>query len=878
VENIVLVHGGFMDRSGLGGVYKALKKDGYRPIRSVKSATESILSTSPYGWLTTDKILSMYALAQDLRYTLRAFFRAPGFTAASLLSLAIGIGANTAIFSVANALFLRPLPYRDSDRLVILWNRSPGLAIAQDWFSTAQYFDIRNAHHGFEQLAIAIGGKYALTRDGEPERIGVARASSSLLPLLGGRALLGRLPSPDDDTVGQSPVAILTYDFWQRRYGGDRRMVGKTLILDGISYPVVGILRQGFTLPHQILPILTGPDQVDIVLSLPMPAGAAQVRTREDYTILGRLRRSITLAHAQAEMDTLTARLRHDYPDIYPPNGGLTFSIVPLLNQVVGDTRQPLFVLLAAVGFVLLIACANVTNLLLCRAVARHKEIAVRAALGAARSRIIRQLLTESLLLGAGGGALGVLFAWWDVHWIQGLGARSVPRLHEISIDLRVLLFTLALSLGASVIFGLAPALRVSSPALSSALGGSSRGSSGGSLWGPGNRLRRLLVVAELAISVVLLVGAGLLIRSLSRLNHVPPGFNPSGVLTFDLAMAGRKYNNGDAVLGAYRQLWERFERLPGVTAAGGITSLPFTDQFAWTPITIEGRIPPPGEKFLNADARIVSGRYFEAMRIPLVAGRFFNQQDTADKPRATIIDERMAREYWPGQSAVGKRIQMVQLRGDPWLTIVGVVGRVKQDSLDADPRIAFYRPQTQAPSRAMTVVLSTGADPLALAYAANREIQELDADLPIYAVRSMQQLVAQSLAPQHFLESLLTLFAVLALVLAALGTYGVMSYQVSQGTRELGIRIALGAPRQAILSMVLARGMTLTVCGVAVGMASAVALTRLMRGMLFGVNALDAVSFASTALLMALVGALASYIPARRAAHSDPLTSLRSE
>jgi predicted permease len=385
-------------------------------------------------------------------------------------------------------------------------------------------------------------------------------------------------------------------------------------------------------------------------------------------------------------------------------------------------------------------------------------------------------------------------------------------------------------------------------------------------------------VVAELALSVVLLIGAGLLIRSFIRLNQVSPGFNPSGVLTFDLAMAGRGYNNGDAVLRAYRQLWERLERLPGVTAAGGITSLPFTDQFAWTPITIEGRVPPPGEKFLNADARIVGARYFEAMQIPLVAGRFFNQEDAVGKTRVTIIDERMAREYWPGESAVGKRIQVVQLSGDPWLTIVGVVGRVKQDSLDADPRIAFYRPQTQAPSRAMTVVLRGGGDPIGLSGATRRQIQELDPDLPMYAVRSMGQLVAQSLEPRRLLERLLTLFAGLALALAALGIYGVTAYQVSQGTRELAIRIALGATRQAIVRMVLGRGMTLAVCGVSIGMAAAVALTRLIRGMLFGVGALDALSFSSTALLLIVVAGLASYIPARRAARADPLTSLRSE
>jgi len=820
----------------------------------------------------------MDSLVQDLRYACRSFLRSPGFTAATLLSLAIGIGANTAIFSVANALLLRPLPYSNPDRLVVLWNRSPGLDITQDWFSTAQYFDIRNQHSGFEQLAIAIGGNYTLTNDGEPERVGVARVSSSLLPLLGGRAVSGRLFSPEDDDPGRAPSAILTHDFWQRRYGGDPHMPGKTVMLDGVAYPVAGILSPGFRLPHQILPILTGPDQVEIVLSLPMPNGAAQIRTHEDYTILGRLRRGVSLEKAQAEMDALTARLRRDYPEVYPPNGRLTFSIVPLLDQVVGSTRRPLALLLAAVGFVLLIVCANLTNLLLTRAVSREKEIAVRAALGAGRKRILRQLLTESLAMAAGGGALGVLFAWLGVRWIQTLGDGSVPRLQEISIDPRVALFTLAVSLGSGVIMGLAPALRSSNLALSGTLGNASRGVSGGTLWGRGNHLRRLLVVGEVALSVVLLIGAGLLIRSFARLNNVAPGFQAPGVLTFDLAMAGRKYNSGAAILSAYHELWERLGRLPGVTAAGGITSLPFTDQFAWTPITIEGRVPPAGEKFLNADARVAGGRYFEAMRIPLIAGRFFNEEDTAGKPRVTIIDERMAREFWPGQSAIGKRIQMVELRGDPWLTIVGVVGRVKQDSLDGDPRIAFYRPQTQAPARAMTVVMRTGADPLAMTGAAKREIQQLDRALPMYAVRSMEQLVAQSLAPRRFLENLLTLFAVIALVLAALGIYGVMACQVSQGTRELGIRAALGATRKRIVWMVLGRGMTLAVCGVAIGMAAAVAMTRLIQGLLFGVEALDPISYATTALLLALVAGLAAYLPARRAARVDPLTSLRSE
>jgi predicted permease len=816
----------------------------------------------------------------DLRYARRALARTPGFTAAALLSLAIGIGANTSIFSVANALLLRPLPYRDTDQLVILWNRSPGLAITQDWFSPAQYFDIRTGSRSFEQVALAIGGNYTLTGDGEPERVGVARISSSLLPMLGARPLAGRLFSPDEDLPGHAAAAVLTYDMWQRRYGGDPRVVGSSVLLSGVSYPVVGILPRGFALPHEVLPILQGPEQSEILLSLPLLTTSPQNRDHEDYNILARLKRGVSVQQAQAEMDTLTARLRRDYPEVYPPNGGLTFGVVPLLEQVVGDTRHTLLVLLGAVGFVLLIACANVANLLLSRAIGRQREIAVRAALGAGRSRIVRQLLVESLLLAVAGGALGVLFSWWGVSWIQAFGTRSVPRLHEIAIDFRVLLFTLVLSLCSGLVFGLAPALQVSRLDLHSSLKNAARGSSGmGATWGRGNRLRRLLVVAELALSVVLLIGAGLLIRSFARITEVAPGFNPTGVLTFDLALAGRKYDDPQAVLRSYRELWQRLDHLPGVTASGGTTSLPLTEQFAWTPITIEGRVAPASEKFLNADARVASGRYFEAMQIPLIAGRFFNDQDTADKPRVVIIDERMAREYWPGENPVGKRIHILQLRtGDPWQTIVGVVGRVKQDSLDSDPRIAFYRPHTQAAARGMTVALRTSSDPVKLATAVKNEVHALDPDLPMYAVRTMTQRVADSLAPRRFLEWMLSLFAVLALALASLGIYGVMAYQVNQGMREIGIRIALGATGQSILSLVMSRGMALALGGAGIGLAAALVLTRLMRGLLFGVDALDLVSFAATPVILALVAALATYLPARKAARTDPMSSLRSE
>jgi predicted permease len=611
---------------------------------------------------------------QDVRFALRSFAKNPGFTLAAVLSLAIGIGANTSIFSVANALLLRPLPYKDADRLVILWNRSPGLNITQDWFSTAQFLDIRSRHHGFEQVAIAIGGNYSLTGRGEPERVGVVRVSSNLLPMLGGRPALGRLLTPDEDAPGHTATAVLTDGMWSRRFGRDPQIIGKSILLNGQTYEVVGVLPQRFSLSQEVLPLLYGTEQAEIFLPLPLAASDAQVRTHEDYNIVGKLQRGVSVQQAQAEMDTITAGLRRDFPENYPANGGLTFSIVPLLEQVVGDVRRSLLVLLGSVGFVLLIACANVANLLLSRAVGRQQEIAVRTALGASRWQIVRQLLTESLLLALCGGALGVVICTFSVEGIRFWGTKSIPRLEDVAIDGRVLLFTLLLSACSGILFGLAPALRVSRLDLSSTLKDASRGSAGTSaVWGRGNNVRRLLVVSELALSVVLLIGAGLLIRSFARLQNVSPGFDPRGVLTFDLTMTGRKYGDKAAILNTYRQLWERLEHLPGAKAAGGVTSLPLSQAFAWTPITVEGRTPLPGEKFLNADERLVSGHYFEAMGIPLRRGRLFNEQDDVTKPVVVIVDEYMAEQLWPGQDPIGKRIHIVEYESkDPWQTVIG--------------------------------------------------------------------------------------------------------------------------------------------------------------------------------------------------------------
>ena len=822
----------------------------------------------------------MNTLLRDIRFALRSFVKNPAFALAAIFSLAIGIGANTSIFSVANALLFHPLPYADSDRLVILWNRSPGLNITEDWFSTAQYNDIKTGHHGFEQLAIAIGGNYNLTGQGDPERVGAVRVSSNLLPMLGARPAVGRLLTPDEDSPGRPATAVLTDGFWSRRFGRDPRMIGESVTINGQSYEIVGVLPEHFSLPREVIPLLDGTEQAEIFLPLPLAPSAAQVRTREDYNIVGKLKANVSLAQAQAEMDTITARLRQDFPENYPPNGGLTFSIVPLLEQVVGNVRRSLLVLLGSVGLVLLIACANVANLLLSRAVARQQEIAVRTALGASRWRIVRQLLTESLLLSLGGGALGLLICLLNVKWIHILGTKSIPRLQDVGIDGRVFLFALLLSLLSGILFGLSPALRISRLDLNSTLKDAGRGAVGTrSVWGRGISVRGLLVVSELALSVVLLIGAGLLIRSFARLQDVLPGFNPRGVLTFDLTLTRPKYSDEQTILNAYRQVWERLERLPGAKAAGGVTSLPLSESFAWTPITVEGRTPLPGEKFLNADERLVSGHYFEAMGIPLRRGRFFTEQDDLTKPIVVIVDEHMADELWPGQNPVGKRIHIVEIESkDPWQTVVGVVGRVKQDSLDSDPRIAFYVPHTQFPTRAMTVALRSSVNPAAMVSAVKNELRNLDPDLPMYSVRTMEQRVDESLARRRFLMLLLGGFAGSALLLATIGIYGVMAYLVNQGTREIGIRIALGASQRNVLGLVVRRGMALALSGVMIGLAAAFLLTRLIRSLLFGVQATDPITFAAISVLLFFIALLASYIPARRAARIDPMVSLRSD
>ena len=658
-------------------------------------------------------------------------------------------------------------------------------------------------------------------------------------------------------------------------------MVGRSITLNGQPYTVVGVLPVSFSLPREVLPTLGGAEDAEVLLPLPLGPKDATVRRGEDYNLIATLTRGVSVQRAQAEMDAITKRLRDGFPEFYPANGGLTFAVIPLHEYVVGDVRQALNVLVAAAGIVWLVACVNVANLLLARAIGRQRELAVRAALGASRWRLSRQMLTESLLLASLGGVVGLVLAQWSLDGIRLIGEGSVPRLHEVTIDASVLVFTLAASLVSGLLFGLVPVWRLNHVAVHDALKDAARGSGASAGWGRGQGLRRALVVGELALSVMLVVGASLLVRSFIRLQQVPPGFNPSNVLTIELTMTGQKYGDGSAVLDTYRDIWARLSALPGVTAAGGVSSLPLSQMMAWGPITVEGRTPQPGEAFINVDQRIASLDYFRAMQIPLRRGRLFGEQDIGSAPRVVVIDERMAAELWPNQDPIGRRVRRGGFDAGatvPWMTVVGVVGGVKQDALDADSRAAMYLPHLQFPTRALSVVIRGSSSPEALTESVRQQIRALDPELPMYRVTSMADRLDGSLATRRFSMLLLALFATLALGLATIGVYGVMAYFVTQGTRELGIRMALGASPRAILLLVVGQGALVAAAGLVIGLGAAFALGRFMEGLLFGVGATDPLTFTAIPLALALVALMACYVPARRAARIDPTVSLRSE
>ena len=816
----------------------------------------------------------MRTFLQDLRFGVRTLLKSPGFAAVAVVTLALGIGANSAIFSVVNGLLLQPLPYPESERLAIIWTHSPGANVEQDWPSPGQFAAVKSEASAFEDLALAQGTSLNLAVDGGAERVGVVRATSNLFSLLGARPALGRVLLPEEDAPGRPPAAVLSHGLWQRRFGSDPNVLGRALTLNGQSYTVVGVMPADFALGYEVMPTVGAIEQPDVLLPLALTAERAASQGDENYNILARLRPGATVEQAQVELDLTARRLGQQFPDYYPPSRAFRLSVRPLLEQVVGDVRTALLILLGAVGFVLLIACANVANLLLARAAVREKEMAVRTAIGAGRWRIVRQLLTESVALSAAGGALGLLVAFWGLEALRSLAPGNIPRLQMVALDWRVLLFTSVVTICTGVLFGLAPALRGSRVNLGETLKEGGRALAGGG----GQRLRNGLVVTEIALSLVLLVGAGLLIRSFMRVQQVEPGFDPRGLLSLRLSVAGTGYQ-GERGTEYYQKLLERVRTLPGVESAGAASILPLGGGIGWGSITIEGYVPTTGQEAIQSDQRIAGPGYFETMRVPLLRGRLFDERDAEDSTPVAIIDENMARTYWPGTDPVGRRLKSGSADDDtPWMTVVGVVGNVKQYALDADSRVTFYAPHTQRPSGTMYVVARTSGDAEGLAPAVVREARAIEPNVPVFDVKTMERRLSESLARRRFAMLALGLFALVAMLLAAVGIYGVMSYSVAQRTREIGVRVALGARSRDVLGLVLRRGMILTLVGIGAGLAGAFALTRLMGSLLFGVSATDPLTYAAIALLLAAAALLACFIPARRATKVDPMMALRYE
>jgi len=820
----------------------------------------------------------METIWRDLCYGLRTLARKPGFTVVAILSLAIGIGANSAIFSVINSLLFRPLPFSDADRLMILWNRSPGLNIAQDWLSPGEYVDIKNENQVFEEVACTIDGSFNLTGDGLPEHVDGARVSSSLFPLLGANAAEGRVFLTEEDEPGKPQTVILSHGFWERRFGSDRDVIGRALNLNGNNFTIVGIMPREFSLGKEVMPTVNGIKNAEILLPLPMSQALRATRTHEDYNIFGKLKPSVTVAQAQADLDAIVERMKERYPESYPPNSGFTISAVPLLQQVVGDIRRALVVLLGAVTFVLLIACANVANLLLSRASIREKEIAIRTAVGASRRRILGQLLTESVLLSLFGGIAGLAVAFVAVKALRIFGPQSVPRLNEIGIDLRVAAFTFLVSLITGVIFGLVPALRASRVDLNEVLKDGGRGSVGAGVFAGGHhRVRNLLVIAEVALSLILLIGAGLLIRSYQRIQDANPGFNPHNVLSLRLSLPAVRYSKPEAVSAFYKQLCERVKALPGVESVGTNYSLPMSSvALAWGPITVEGYVSQTAQDSIIANERFVSPEYFNVMRVPLVSGRYFDERDVKGAMETVIVNEEMAERFWPGESPLGKHVRPGS--SGPWRTVVGVIRDTKHFSVDNEPSITIYLSSGQFPIGTLYLVVRTTSDPARMTEAITGELRTMDAELPVYDVRTMDQRLFDSLARRRFSMLLLGAFAAFALILAAIGVYGVISYSVNQRTHEFGIRMALGARQSNILRLVIRNALMLISVGVSLGLAGAFALTRLMSSLLFNTGAADPFTFAAVSTWLVLVAILASYLPARRAARVDPMIALRYE
>jgi len=813
----------------------------------------------------------MQPLLQDFQYALRMVRNDIAFTVVVVFSLALGIGANSAIFSVVDALLLRPLPYPQADRLAAIWLHSPGIGIFRDWPSPGQYVDLQNENHSFSEMAIAQLRPYTLTGRDQPELLGGITASSTLLRMLGAKPLLGRLLLPEEDRPGKPPAVILSYGLWRRLFSSDPQIVGRNVTLSGKPYTVVGVLGRDFFLNPEVMPAEGPMDRIDLFLPLPLGPDAAQRRGDENFNIVVRLKPGVSIVQAQADVDVIARQIR----DKDKRDRTFGMSVIGLEDQVVGDVRRALLVLLGSVALVLLIACANVANLLLTRAAGREKEMAVRTALGAGGWRVVRQLLSESVLLALMGGAAGLVIAKWALDIVHTMNPGNIPRLEAIHLNGTVLAFTFAVSLVTGVLFGLAPAWRALAIDLNTSLkSGGRTGQTSGGMGLSRNRLRGLLVVAELALSLMLLVGAGLLVRSFVRLEHVPPGFSTDHIISMQIAATGPSYRQETTVVQFYQNVEERVARLPGVESQGVVSVLPLTGSVGWGGIKVEGYMPPLGQE-LQVDIRTASTDYFRTMGIPLVEGRFFSEHDRADSQRVAIIDGNFAHRFWPKGDAVGKHLWF-----DPKkpMTIAGVVGVVKQYGLGSEGKIAVYLPEQQNADEGVYLVAHTSSDPAAIAGDITREVHALDPSVVVYDIRTMQERFYDSMARQRFSTVMLGAFAAFALLLAAVGVYGVISFLVSQGTHDIGVRMALGAQPANILRLVTRQGMELAGVGIAAGLIGALALTRVMAGLLFGISTTDAVTFSAVAVILAAVAFAATLIPARRAIAVDPIVALRDE
>jgi putative ABC transport system permease protein len=802
----------------------------------------------------------MNSLIKDIRYGFRSLLKRPGFTLVALVALALGIGANTAIFSLVNAVVLRPLPYPDPDELVWVFGniRNGGNRAS---VAPLDFLDFRSQNTTFEQFAASFTMPLSLnlTGSGEPERLSASGVTGNYFETFGVVPALGRGFSLENEKTGQDLVTVLSHAFWQKRFAGDASIINKTINLDGKACQVIGVMSPEVTLPQAA--DLWVPINFDV---------SPDMKQRKAHFLrpVGRLKQGVSLAQAQADTDLIAGRLEQQFPD---SNTGWNLRLVSLREQLVGGSKPMLFVLFGAVGFVLLIACANVANLLLVRAAARQKEIALRTALGASRWRIVRQMITESLLLAIVGGALGALIAVWGVQLLVSLSEGNIPRTANVRIDATVLGFTLLVSLLTGLLFGLAPAFRTMNVNLIDSLKDGVRGGGEGTLH---NRTRSVLVVFESAVAVMLLIGAGLLVRSLIALQQVDPGFDANNVLTLRVDLQRSKYNTPEKTANFFQELETRIANLPGVEAAGLITELPLSGQPNDMPFTVEGRPAVAANEAFGADFRRVNQNYFNALRIPLLRGRNFTEQEVRQRDKVVVVSQALVNAVFPEEEALGKRIITV-MSNEPY-EIVGIVGDIRHRSLERQPDATMYLP-TRALG-GMTLVIRTPANPLGLVAGVRNEVQSMDPDQPIAVVRTMNDWVESSVAGPRYRTTLLGLFAALAMVLAVTGIYGVMSYSVAQRTHEIGVRMALGARRVDVMKLVVRQGMILSLAGVILGLGGAFALTRVMSTLLFGVTAKDPITFGVVAALLTAVAFIACFVPARRATKVNPLVALRYE